>query len=432
MSLQNLKQNVLEEREMINEILIFSRHFPENEREKLMMSQTIGTLLGMLNIINNSLPSLVQNVSPLKRIDGKETKEIAGLVNLTYEKEGKSKSVTINEADRKRFLGDLRLLDFSAKKMKKDSEKTIIFKEFKKPSKYAKISNRFFSGISNKLTEKGYFNSVSKNLRKANMPFIINTYVAMILFTTFLAVIFSIFLFILLIFFRFSLEIPFLIASDFTLNRFMENILICIAIPAITFFALYIYPYTEKESIGKRVEQELPFVVVHISAIAGSGIEPTQMFKIIALGKEYPYMKQEIRKVMNQVNFFGYDFVSALRNSARTAPSSKLSEVFDGLATVISSGGSMSEFLDKRAETLLFDYKLEREKSTKMAESFMDIYISVVIAAPMIMMLLMILMSTGIVSIGLSIIQITLIIIAVVALINIIFLVFLHLRQPAY
>jgi flagellar protein FlaJ len=402
----------------------------ESEKESQMISNTINALFEMLRIINDSVPLLLEGVSPVKNLDG-QVKEVAGLVNLTFEQAGKEKSIVINEYDRKRFIEDLRLLDLTVKKVNRP-EKGVVFKEFKKPSMYAKISNKFFSNFSNKLVEKGSFSSVNKYLRKANLPFIINTYVSIIFFTTFLAAIFSVLLFIILIFFKISAEIPFFIPEAITLERLFYNFLICLAIPIATFFAAYFYPYTEMQSIGKKIDQELPFVVIHMSAVAGSGIEPTQIFKIIALGREYPYMKQEIRKFMNQVNFFGYDLVSALRNSAKTAPSAKLSELFNGLATTISSGGSLIEFLDKRAESLLIDYKIEREKSTKMAESFMDIYISVVIAAPMIMMLLMILMSTKMVSIGLSIEAITFIIISVVALVNVIFLVFLHLKQPTY
>jgi len=433
MALSNLKQNINEEREIINEILVFSLQYSGGEAEREMLSRTMGALLEMLKIINDSIPSLIDGISALKHLDGKESRNLDNMVNFSYQQSGIGKSVTIRKEDRKKFLEDLRLLDSSVGKIRKEEkEKEIVFKQFKKPSKYARISNKFFSGVSNNLVKKGYFDNVSADLRKSNMPFIINTYVSIMLFSALIAAAVSVLLFILLFFFSVSINFPFLIAAQITFSRIMYNLLFCIALPVITFFTLYFYPYTERQSIGKRIEQELPFVVIHMSAIAGSGIEPTQIFKIIALGKEYPYMKQELRKIMNQVNFFGYDFISALRSSARTAPSRKLGDVFNGLATTIASGGSLTDFLDKRAETLLFDYKLEREKSAKMAESFMDIYISVVIAAPMIMMLLMILMSTGMVSIGLSLAAITILIISAVALINVIFLVFLHLKQPTY
>ena len=66
-------------------------------------------------------------------------------------------------------------------------------------------------------------------------------------------------------------------------------------------------------------------------------------------------------------------------------------------------------FFEKRAETFLFDYKLEREKYTRIAETFMDIYISVVIAAPLILMLLLMMIRISGLGISMSTKMITII-----------------------
>ncbi|MEK6819917.1 MAG: hypothetical protein AABY03_01825, partial [Nanoarchaeota archaeon] len=72
----------------------------------------------------------------------------------------------------------------------------------------------------------------------------------------------------------------------------------------------------------------------------------------------------------------------------------------------------------------------EREKSTKAAETFMDIYISVVIAAPMILMLLLMMMRISGLGIPLSTGAITLMMILGVVGINMVFLIFLQIKQP--
>ena len=122
--------------------------------------------------------------------------------------------------------------------------------------------------------------------------------------------------------------------------------------------------------------------------------------------------------------------MSALRRSAFNSPSRKLSDLFNGLATTITSGGNLPEFFEKRSQSLLFEYRLEREKYTRSAETFVDIYISVVIAAPMILMLLLIIMSVSGLGTSLGPNMIALIMILGVSLINILFLTFLNLRQP--
>ena len=168
-----------------------------------------------------------------------------------------------------------------------------------------------------------------------------------------------------------------------------------------------------------------------MSAIAGSKIEPSKMFEIIVSTEEFPHVSREFTKVINEVHIYGYDLVSALRESAANTSSKRLSEVFNSLATTITSGGDMAEFFDERAKTLLFDYRLERERYTRSAETFMDIYISVVIAALMILMLLlMIIKTTNLGLTGLTTGSITLIMVLGVSGLNILFITYLYLKQP--
>ena len=83
----------------------------------------------------------------------------------------------------------------------------------------------------------------------------------------------------------------------------------------------------------------------------------------------------------------------------------------------------------KKAENLLFEYRLKREKATRSAETFMDIYISVVIAAPMLMMILLIIITISNIGFSLTLPIITLLMVTIVGTINVLFLVFLHLSQ---
>ena len=166
-----------------------------------------------------------------------------------------------------------------------------------------------------------------------------------------------------------------------------------------------------------------------MSAISGSMIDPSKIFHIVILTKEYPYLEKEFTKLINEINIYGYDLVSALRNASDNSPSKKLSEIFTGLATTINSGGDLPDFFDKRSQTLLFEHGIEKEKKTKAAETFMDIYISVVIAAPMILMMLLMMMKISGLGLSLSTNMITLIMVMSVTIVNVVFLTFLDLKR---
>jgi flagellar protein FlaJ len=317
------------------------------------------------------------------------------------------------------------------KRIKKDTE-IIAEKKEKKPSLYVGISNRLFSDFSTRLMGGDLFKGLPKDLVKANLDFLPKTYVSIIISTTLLSVIVAVLLFIFFLFFNIGVKLPIItIATDTIFARILKTFWILLFIPISTFLFMYLYPSMEKDAARRKINQELPFVTIHMSAIAGSLIDPTKIFSIIVSTKEYPYIEKEFVKLMNSMNILGHDLVSALRGSALNTSSKRLAELFNGMATTINSGGDLPRFFEERASTLLFEYNLEKEKNTKLAETFMDIYISVVIAAPMILMLLLMMMRISGLGVPFSTGAITLMMITGVSFINLIFLTFLHIKQPA-
>jgi len=61
----------------------------------------------------------------------------------------------------------------------------------------------------------------------------------------------------------------------------------------------------------------------------------------------------------------------------------------------------------------------------------MDIYISIMIAAPMILTLLLVLLNVSNINIGLSLNAMTAILLLIVGFINIVFIIFINIKQPS-
>ncbi len=316
------------------------------------------------------------------------------------------------------------------RRLKKSKEKEEKKKEVKTASNYSKISSLLFSNVSRKLLGKESFRSMENQLVKANLDFTPVGYISVILLTTLLSGIVGGFLFLFFLFFNFEATLPIITRATETVNiRFFKVFWILFVVPIGTFFIMYIYPSLEKKSAEFKIDTELPFATIHMSAISGSMINPIKIFEIIISTNEYPALEKEFKKMINEINLYGYDLVSALKNTAKNSPSKKLGELLNGLVTTINSGGDLPKFFEKRAETLLFNYRLEQQKSAKAAETFMDIYISLVIAAPMILMLLMMIMKISGLGIAMSIMTIALMIIMGVIIINIILLTFLQIKR---
>ena len=312
----------------------------------------------------------------------------------------------------------------------KKKEKIVKKDKLKKPSKYVGVANKIFSNYSEALIKKGWFHTLEREITKANLQFILSGYVSIIFFTTMISVFAAVAIFLFFMFFNISAVIPIItLATEDMGSRFLKVFRVLFVVPILTFLIAYYYPAMERKSLATKINQELPFATIHMASISSSIIEPSKIFSIIINTKEYPSIGKEFTKIMNEINIYGYNLVSALRGVAFNCSSIKLTELLNSLATTITSGGELSTFFEKRSESLLFEHRLEREKKTKSAETFMDIYISVVIASPMILMLLLMMMKISGLGIQLSTSMITLIMILGVAGINALFLMFLQLRK---
>ncbi len=429
-----LKENIIQEKKTIEDVNKILEKLKKDEKNRKLYLQSLSSLMNHLKILNNAVPELLKEWSPIninvevenksgknssKRLSSKKSKENKKKdktlsVNYVSPTTNKKSFVTLNKGDKEAFLKDLKLVEgnlSSLDKIKKKEEKKA---SILKPNPFAKFSNKFFRRYSEKLVPK--FGSLSEDLKKANIRILLSTYISMALMSTAISLFLGVLIFGILL--------------AFSLDN-LVHLWIPIVLPGVTFLLFYIYPSGEASSVQKKISQELPFATIHMAAIAGSNIEPTKIFKIIAMSKEYQNIGTEIRKVISQVEVYGYDIVTSLKNVARRISNKKLAELFSGLATNIGTGGELKNYLEKKAENFLLDYRLERQKYSDLAGTFMDIYISILIAAPLVLMMMFIVMNVAGLGLGgLSLQALLLFSVVGIVIVNIIFIVVLNLKQP--
>ncbi len=435
-SITKIKEKIVKEKKAIAEINHLNNSLSKaQEKERPIIEDQINKLKDSIKEMNTQMASDLDNSifnSPL---------------NITTNAISQSNSTKPilkqqTELPKKKFFERRRISRIEHQGKVTDLEKDVIKrlkkvdakkeeKKEEKPNAYFEFANKLFGNTAKNLIKKKKFVNVTEDLIRSNLEYTSITYVSIFFLNTIIAFIAALAIFSFFLFFKISSELPILsLASGNLFSRFLKVFWILIVIPGATFLFMRLFPSLERKSIESKIDAELPFAAIHMAAISGSMINPINVFKIVASTKEYPHLEKEFNKLLNEINIYGYDLVSALKDIAKDCPSQKLSELFNGLATTITSGGNMYEFFDKRSQTLLFDYKLDKEKSTKAAESFMDMYISMVVAAPMVLMLLLMMMKLSGLGIALSTSLITLLVVGGVSAINVFFLIFLQLKQP--
>ena len=404
MSFKLLKNNVQAEKELIEKLSI---NMGSNDPALIRAGES---LLVQLKLINSSIPKVLETIAFYSKSGDKDVEN--SLVNVKYASaEGELSDIAIHKKDEGKLVRALKEESDLTKAVSSSNIGLSI-------TPFIRTSNKVFRNLAFDLSRNLFFRDMRDDLRKVGSPIMLQSYISLSLFATMASFIFALIFGFVLFFLGLSV---------------IFSLMLVFLIPLIVLICFFFFPSSKVRGIEKQINQELPFLTIYLSAIATSGIEPSKIFNILLVSKDYPITAREVRKITNYINFYGADLVTALKFVSKNTPSERFGLLLDGLATTITSGGEITEFLKKHSETLLFDYRLEREKYTHLAETFMNIYISVVIAAPMILMVLLILMSlSGFGNASLNSVTLSIISVFLIAALNLGFLLFLNAKQPKF
>ena len=285
---------------------------------------------------------------------------------------------------------------------------------------YKRISVVFFGDLVDKYIKS--FKPLIPHLRGADIRILLKTWMCMIFLTTLIAYVAS-----------FSLVAILAYIFEFELITFIFVVLFIPAlIASFVFLVFYIYPIEKSNNIKNSIEKDLPFALSHMAAIASSGIPPEFLFKLLIGFKEYGKISEQSEMILRNIKVFGMSSVSAIKDVAKKTPSSEFKGVLLGIVSTIEKGGNLVSYLRNMSDAALFDYKLRREKYLKTLSTYADIYTALLVAAPLILLsVLGILSIIGAEILGLSIGDfINLITFIVLPALNTIFLIFIHITYP--
>ena len=347
--------------------------------------------------LNTPIPKPVQNIvlqkppsappAPQQKQEIKTQPEIPKpkITSPVYMPQPEIKSAIfrrLTKEEKKGYLKDLNIsYDELEDFVKQHTSKKKIKVELKKPdysiyrpSEVGAFANKFMKKTADNLVAKypKLFKLLFDKFLMVEMEMISRSYVSLMLLFTLLA-------------------FPFLILFFFALNfAFKLNFAVIFVIAILgtiaTFVGFYFYPASLLGGKSKKIKLELPFALVHMSAVAGSGAQPISIFELIAESSEYPELRKEIKKILNYINLFGYNLTNALKNVAATTQSPELKELLNGMISTIETGGDLKDYLKEKAIDTLNTYKLDRKKQVEALATYSEVYTAILIASPLLLL----------------------------------------------
>lgn len=268
-----------------------------------------------------------------------------------------------------------------------------------------------------------YFSPLKEEIKFANMGVIFEVYVGRMIFI-------SLFSFFAVFLHMFTMLTLF---GGFPLWFSAPGALMISSI--ISFLILIIfhsYPYQIMSSRKMSIETNMPFALNHLTAIAASGVPPATMFRLLMGVKEYGQVAEEAKTIVRNMETFGMDMMTSIKQVADSVPSDKFREFLYSIISTIETGGDLKRFLRNVTQEALFEYKLMRERYLSTLQTYADFYTAVLIAAPLFFISILSVMAM----IGGTIMGMTIIdamkagVYILIPLLNITFIAFIHLTSP--
>ncbi len=185
------------------------------------------------------------------------------------------------------------------------------------------------------------------------------------------------------------------------------------------------FPALLKGHRGTRVNLTLHNAVAYMYAMQRGGAELSTIFSSLAENASiFGEVAIEFRQFMRDIDYFGYDLISALKHLGDTTPSEKFRDFIQDLLSVIDSGSSQGEFFAGRVRIYQEEARFEMKQFIATLEFVAETYVTLFVAGPLFLIIIMIVM--GIIG-GMGLTALSVVCYALIPIGSILFIVFLSM-----
>lgn len=176
---------------------------------------------------------------------------------------------------------------------------------------------------------------------------------------------------------------------------------------ALTVVCFLYYPMYVADGIKAKLDKNMVYIINYMSVLAGAGIMTEDVFNSLAEDEDTYGARQSARSIVRDIGLLGKDVLTAVEEESKRTPSKKYFKLLNGLLGITKSGGNLKHYLE---ETAKHEQEVRRRELVDVVNRLnmaAEIYITLGIAFPVILIVLLSLMGIfgGSVGGGLSPVQ---------------------------
>ena len=226
------------------------------------------------------------------------------------------------------------------------------------------------------------FKGLEKQLQRADIKVDFQAYVALILFFSFMSGL-SVFAMVILT--------SLLLGATLTSVLLVSSI-VGVASGILFFVLLYFYPSMQVGTRRRILEEELPYVASHMAVLSKANMPPERIFRSMTLIQDMGVRSiaaEESKNIIRDVNFLGYDIISAMEERIRSSPSPRFVDFLDGFVAVTRSGGDLTNYFLTSAKVFMDGARIAARRLVETLGGIAETYVSLMVVFPLLVIIML-------------------------------------------
>ncbi len=158
-------------------------------------------------------------------------------------------------------------------------------------------------------------------------------------------------------------------------------------------FLILSYPDIVSSKRKGEIDLYLPYAINMMHGMASGGISAYEIVKAIAEAKfMFKELSKEFETIVNLVEFFDEDLISAMDYVKETTPSEKLSSLLEDIIFVLKGGGKLSAYFSGKSKEVLQREELSYSSYLEFLSLMTETYLSVFILFPLFLLIILVVM----------------------------------------
>ena len=167
---------------------------------------------------------------------------------------------------------------------------------------------------------------------------------------------------------------------------------IAIIASSLTFGALYAYPSVRASAFGRRIEDDLPYAVAHMSVLATAGAPPEAIIRSVAAVPR-DAIAEFMSDVVRDMDLLGMSLIDALEAAKERSPSRSLTDFLSELTAIVRTGGDLRGYLISFSRSLLGAKAIEAREFGETLSTLAEVFVILMVVFPLLLLVMFSVMS---------------------------------------